>query len=84
MSTARYCKNCGKKYYPKSYYSYPQFHCTVEQYQDGTSNEVRLEYARFHSLSCMTEWLSKNKEAFAELVDNVSENVIQDNQTINQ
>ena len=26
MSTARTCKNCGKKYYPKSYYSYPQFY----------------------------------------------------------
>jgi hypothetical protein len=32
----------------------------------------------------MTDWLQRNKEAFAELVDNVSENVIQDNQTINQ
>ena len=77
MSTARYCKNCGKKYYPKSYYSYPQFHW-------GTSDEVKLEFARFHSLSCMTDWLQRNKEAFAELVDNVSENVIQDNQTINR
>ena len=66
-----------KKYYPKSYYSYPQFHW-------GTSDEVKLEFARFHSLSCMTDWLQRNKEAFAELVDNVSENVIQDNQTINQ
>ena len=74
MSTARYCKNCGKKYYPKSYYSYPQFHW-------GTSDEVKLEYARFHSLSCMTDWLQRNKEAFAFFVDNVSENVIQeDNQ----
>ena len=75
MSTARYCKNCGKKFYPKSYYSYPQFHW-------GTSDEVKLEYARFHSLGCMTEWLNKNKEAFAFFVDNVSENVIQED-TIN-
>ena len=71
MSTARYCKNCGKKFYPKSYYSYPQFHY-------GTSDEVKLEYARFHSLGCMTDWLQRNKEAFAELVDNISQNVIQE------
>ncbi len=74
MSTARHCKNCGKKYYPKSYYSYPQFGWR-------TPDAVKLEYARFHSLSCMTEWLNKNKEAFAFFVDNISQNVIQeDNQ----
>ena len=77
MSTARYCKNCGKKFYPKSYYSYPQFYW-------GTSDEDKLEYARFHSLSCMQEWLNKNKEAFANLVDNLSQNVIQEDQTINR
>ena len=71
MSTARFCKNCGKKYYPKGYYSYPEFRW-------GTSDEDKLEYARFHSLSCMREWLDKNKRAFAELVDNISQNVIQD------
>ena len=71
MSTARHCKNCGTKYYPKSYYSYPQFGWR-------TSDEVKLEYARFHSLGCMTDWLQRNKEAFANLVDNVSENVIQE------
>ena len=71
MSTARLCNWCGKKYYPKSYYSYPQFYY-------GTSNEEKLEYARFHSLGCMTDWLNKNKEAFANLVDNISENVIQE------
>ena len=71
MSTARYCKNCGKKYYPKIYYSDPEFRW-------GTSDEDKLEYARFHSLSCMNEWLNKNKEAFAQLVDNISQNVIQE------
>ena len=71
MSTARFCKNCGKKYYPKSYYSYPQFGWR-------TSDEDKLEYARFHSLSCMQEWLKKNKEAFAILVDNISQNVIEE------
>ena len=71
MSTARLCNWCGKKYYPKSYYSYPQFYY-------GTSDADKLEYARFHSLGCMTDWLNKNKEAFANLVDNISENVIQE------
>ena len=71
MSTARFCKNCGKKYYPKSYYSYPQFNW-------GTSDEDKLDYARFHSLSCMQEWLNKNKEAFAHLVDTISQNMIQE------
>ena len=54
MSTARFCKNCGKKYYPKGYYSYPEFRW-------GTSDEDRLEYARFHSLGCMRDWIDKNK-----------------------
>ncbi len=71
MSTARLCNWCGKKYYPKSYYSYPQFYY-------GTSDADKLEYARFHSLGCMTDWLNKNKQAFANLVDNISENVIQE------
>jgi len=77
MSTARICKNCGKKYYPKSYYSYPQFYY-------GTSDEDKLEYARFHSLGCMTDWLNRNKQAFAHLVDTVSENVIKEETTIDQ
>ena len=71
MSTARFCKNCGKKYYPKGYYSYPDFGWR-------TPAEVKLEFARFHSLSCMTEWLNRNKEAFAFFVDNISQNVIQE------
>ena len=71
MSTARHCKNCGKKYYPKSYYSYPQFGWR-------TSDADKLEYARFHSLSCMRDWLDKNKQAFAFFVDNISQNVIQE------
>ena len=74
MSTARTCKCCGKKYYPKSYYSYPQF-------QYGTSDDDKMEYARFHSLGCMTQWIRENKQAFAHLVDTISENVIkEDNQ----
>ena len=77
MSTARICKNCGKKYYPKSYYSYPQFYY-------GTSDEDKLEYSRFHSLGCMTDWLNRNKQAFAHLVDSVSDNVIKEETTIDQ
>ena len=77
MSTARYCKNCGKKYYPKSFYSYPQFYY-------GTSDEDKLEYARFHSLGCMTDWLNRNKQAFAHLVDTISDNVIKEETTIDQ
>jgi hypothetical protein len=50
-------------------------------YRWGTSDEDKLDFARFHSLSCMQEWLDKNKQAFAFFVDNVSENMIQeDNQ----
>ena len=71
MSTARICKECGKKFYPKSYYSYPQFGWR-------TPDEVKLDNARFHSLGCMTDWLNKNKQAFAHLVDTISENVIQE------
>ena len=70
MSTARTCKYCGNKYYPKSYYSYPQF-------EYGTSDDDKMEFARFHSLGCMTRWIRENKQAFAHLVDTVSENVIQ-------
>ena len=71
MSTARFCKNCGKKYYPKSYYSYPQFRW-------GTSEADKLDFARFHSLSCMQVWLDDNKQAFALFVDGICENVIQE------
>jgi len=74
-TTARHCVTCGKKYYPKSYYSYPDFSW-------GTSDEDKLEYARFHSLGCQREWLNKNKEAFAHLVDNISQSVIQDDSNI--
>ena len=77
MSTRRYCKNCGKKFYPKSYYSYPQFHW-------GTSDEDKLEYARFHSLGCMKEWLAKNHEAFTDLVLTVMGNNDTNDETINR
>jgi len=64
MSTARYCNNCKQLYYPKSYYSYPSF-------EWGTSDEEKLEYARFHSRKCQDLWLNKNRQAFARLVDEI-------------
>ena len=74
MSSARYCVGCGKKYYPKSYYSYPSFVW-------GTSDEDKQEYARFHTLGCMKQWLSDKRQAFANLVDNITERDIR-NKTI--
>lgn len=68
MSSARYCVGCGKKYYPKSYYSYPEIYYGVEN-----RDEQCQEYARFHSLTCMKSWLSDNRVAFANLVDNITE-----------
>ena len=69
MSSARYCVGCGKKYYPKSYYSYPEIYYGVGEDRD----EQCQEYARFHSLTCMKSWLSDNRVAFANLVDNITE-----------
>ena len=77
MSTARICKECGKKFYPKSYYSYPQFGWR-------TPDADKLEYARFHSQGCMHDFINRNREAFSIFVDNIYENVIQEDQTINQ
>jgi len=77
MSTARLCKNCGKKYYPKSYYSYPQFYY-------GTSDEDKLAYARFHSLGCMTDFINRHKQAFSIFVDNIYENMIKEETTVDQ
>ena len=77
MSTARFCNNCGKKYYPKSYYSYPQFYY-------GTSDEDKLAYARFHSLGCMTDFINRHKQAFSIFVDNIYENMIKEETTVDQ
>ena len=77
MSTARICKECGKKFYPKSYYSYPQFGWR-------TPDADKLEYARFHSLGCMTDFINRHKQAFAIFVDNIYENVIQNETTVKE
>ena len=83
MSNARHCVTCGRKYYPKAWNSYPE-----DSYHygngDTTRFAVRPEDKRFHSLGCMKEFITKNSIAFANLVDSLSHNVIEDinNQTI--
>ena len=74
---------CGKKYYPKAWNSYPED--SYSYYNgDTTRFSVRPEDKRFHSLGCMKEFITKNSIAFANLVDSLSHNVIEDinNQTI--
>jgi hypothetical protein len=78
--SAKYCVNCGKKFYPKSYYAYP----SDEYYFDSENRTTeRLEVApmhrHFHSQSCMKEWIARYSREFSNLVDNISHNVIQDN-----
>ena len=58
----KYCLNCVKKFYPKSYSAYPQ---------SAWGFEVPAEHAHFHSLGCMKEWLAKNHEAFTLLLTNM-------------
>jgi len=73
-----YCKNCGKKFYPKSYYAYPQTeYCYVEEENNNHHHErieVPAEHRHFHSLSCMKEWLAKNHEAFSLLLTTMGNN----------
>jgi hypothetical protein len=76
MSRARKCVGCGCKYYPASQYSYPSV-----WWNEPDHKEKQFMYARFHSKSCMEQWLSKNAQAFAELVDNIT---IYDNTITNQ
>ena len=50
----KYCLNCGKKFYPKSYYSYPQTEYTWGHDPDlHARHEVPAEHRHFHSLNCM-------------------------------
>ena len=69
-----YCKNCGKKFYAKTWSGYPQTEWGV-----GGRVDVPEVHKHFHSLSCFKEWVAKNHEAFTIFVDNISENVIQEN-----
>ena len=84
MSNARHCMTCNKKYYPKAWNSYPE---DSYYYENGETTRfaVRPQDKRFHSLGCMKEWIAINSIAFANLVDSISYNKIQDinnNQTI--
>ena len=86
MSNARHCVTCGKKYYPKAWNSYPEDDYSYSaDYNQRQSYTVQPEHKRFHSLGCMKEFIARNSISFANLVDSVSHNVIQDinnNQTI--
>ena len=83
MSNARHCVTCGKKYYPKAWNSYPE---NDYSYYNGETTRftVQPEHKRFHSLGCMKEFIARNSISFANLVDSLSHNVIEDinNQTI--
>ena len=78
--SARYCVNCGKKFYPNSYSSYPQteYHYDYEN-RETTSYVVNVRHKHFHSQSCMKEWIARYSREFSNLVDNISHNMIQDN-----
>ena len=73
-----YCKNCGKKFYPNSYTSYPQ-----DEYDWRTRLEIPAEHKHFHSLGCMKEWIAKNHEAFHLLLTSMGNND-RNNETINR
>ena len=66
----KYCKNCGKKFYPNNAWTgYPQT-------EWGVSGRVEVpdEHKHFHSRSCMKEWLAKNSEAFTLLLTSMGNN----------
>ena len=77
----KYCLNCGKKFYPNSYDSYPQTGYTWGE--NAERHEVPAEHKHFHSLGCMKEWLAKNSEAFHLLLTNMGNND-RNNETINR
>ena len=69
------CLTCGKKFYPNSYYSYPDTEYEYD-YEARTSerHEVPAEHKHFHSLRCMKIWLAKNHEAVHLLLTNMGNN----------
>ena len=71
----KYCLNCGKKFYPKGYYGYPETEWEYD-YENSTHarHEVPAEHKHFHSLSCMKEWIAKNHEAFSLLLTSMGNN----------
>ena len=54
----KYCKNCGKKFYPTDdgWVGYPQGH-----WSDRTPAEHRV----FHSRFCWEKWTHNNLEAYS-------------------
>ena len=64
------CLTCGKKFYPNSYYSYPDSEGEVGE----GMIKVPAEHKHFHSLKCMKLWLAKNSEAFNLLLTNMGNN----------
>ena len=70
MSKARYCANCGKKYYPNSYGAYPSSY-SVWNGERWQWTEIDNQNKRFHSLSCMQSWITKNGKEFSRLVDEI-------------
>ena len=80
----KYCLNCGKKFYPNSYYAYPQTEYTYDYIgRSSTRHEVPAEHKHFHSLGCMKEWIAKNHEAVHLLLTSMG-NDDNNNETINQ
>ena len=76
--SARYCVTCGKKFYPKSYSAYPQ---DDYGFIDGGHNVryvVQPMHKHFHSQTCMKEWIARYSREFSNLIDNISQNVIQE------
>ena len=75
MKKHRYCLNCGQKFYPNSYYAYPQTEYTYD-YEARTTerHEIPAEHKHFHSLTCMKEWIAKNHEAFHLLLTSMGNN----------
>ena len=84
MKKHRYCLNCGQKFYPNSYYAYPQTEYTYD-YEARTTerHEIPAEHRHFHSLSCMKEWIAKNHHAFHLLLTSMGNND-RNSETINQ
>ena len=72
MSKARYCANCGFKFYPNAYSSYPQHEYEFNSETRETNRyEVAPAHKHFHSQSCMKSWIAKNSQSFSRLVDEI-------------
>ena len=79
-----YCKNCGKKFYAKTWTGYPQTEYSYDYIgRSSTRHEVPDEHKHFHSLRCMKIWLAKNHEAFHLLLTSMGNND-RNNETINR